>query len=197
MSNDKIIIGGVSFNKADIKSSEKIQKDGKTLNSVFLNDGTHVVFPNQSEGNQSTISQKNLVTSQPTIGYGLSWQNDYEIGPYIKQEDIEHPDKKVTTFERLSGAEITGTDAEDRYYLKGCNNTTVDVSQNDGKTDRVDVYKSTIRSESLFGDSTTFSTYDNEVKLGQDDVASTRNKNKDSFWDPTYKQTKGPATAND
>ena len=52
-----IKIGGVQFNKADIKSSEVIVKDGKKVNSVFLQDGTHIEFPTQSENNQSSVSQ--------------------------------------------------------------------------------------------------------------------------------------------
>ena len=45
--NNNINIGGVRFNKNDVQKSEIIKQDGKEMNSVFLNDGTQVVYPNQ------------------------------------------------------------------------------------------------------------------------------------------------------
>ena len=47
LDNNNINIGGVRFNKDDVQKSEVIKKDGKEMNSVFLNDGTQVVYPNQ------------------------------------------------------------------------------------------------------------------------------------------------------
>ena len=47
--NNNINIGGVKFNKTDVVKSEVVKKDGKELNSVFLRDGTKMVYPNQAE----------------------------------------------------------------------------------------------------------------------------------------------------
>ena len=64
-------IGGVTFNKADVKSSEVIVKDGKKINSVFLQDGTHVEFPNQSANNKSSVSQQNSIYNQASYGLDI------------------------------------------------------------------------------------------------------------------------------
>ena len=189
--NNSISIGGVKFNKADIKSSEVIKQDGKTMNSVFLKDGTHIVFPNQAEKNGSSVTQENLVTYKPKIDYGISWQNDFEPDFYIKNERTEHPDKKITTFNKMAGAQITGTENEDRYDLYGCNNSTVDVSQNDGKKDNVTV-KDHYKSTSLFG-SETFESSGNKVKLGDGDIATTK-KEHSGWLESKYKQVEGPKT---
>ena len=61
--SNSINIGGVKFNKADIKSAGTVEREGKTLNSVFLKDGTQVVFPNQSEKNESSVEQHNKTFS--------------------------------------------------------------------------------------------------------------------------------------
>ena len=44
--SNNINIGGVRFNKQDVAKVETIKQNGKVMNSVFLRDGTHMVFPN-------------------------------------------------------------------------------------------------------------------------------------------------------
>lgn len=115
-------IGGVNFRKNDVKSSEVIERDGEQLNSVFLNDGTHVVYPNQDETKNPTIAQYELENLGGSTHDNTSYY--YKTGNYS------------TDFERISGAEITGTDKRDTYVLRGCDNTKVDFSQQDGKRDK-------------------------------------------------------------
>ena len=112
-----INIGGVKFNKNDIKSSEKIQKDGFQLISVFMKDGTKVVFPNQSAKNESAITQNEIIKHHSS-GFKISM--DGNIEPAIGTPggiEIGGYDEKTgeyeTEFYRMKGAEITGTDKQD------------------------------------------------------------------------------------
>lgn len=191
--SNSINIGGVKFNKADIKSAGTVEREGKTLNSVFLKDGTQVVFPNQSEKNESSVEQHNHVTSKPVQKYGMhmSVDGEMEMGWYMGTERTEHPDKKVTTFNRMAKAEITGTENEDRYYLEGCKDSKVDVSQEDGYNDYVNVSDNT-RIKSLFS-TETYESSGNEVKLNYGDEAITKNDEK-GWFKPDYKKQTGPGT---
>lgn len=132
--NQSINIGGVRFNSQDIKKSEVIKQDGKEMNSVFLNDGTHIVFPNQDAKNDASIMQQNGHKSVPRENshYNRSLQF-YDI--------VEDPSFKETTFNKLDNAQITGTDGKDDYRLRGCKDTSVDISQDDGVEDKVSVRK--------------------------------------------------------
>ena len=58
--NNDVNIGGVNFRKDNIKSSEVIERDGEQFNSVFLNDGTHIVYPDQDTSKNSTVVQYDL-----------------------------------------------------------------------------------------------------------------------------------------
>ena len=181
-------IGGVTFNKSDVKSSEVVIKDGKKTNSVFLQDGTHLEFPNQSADNQSTVSQGNRTYIQPAYKWGYnirSGKHEY----HLTYETKEDPSKKVTNFQRMSGATITGTENEDTYNMYGCQNTTVDVSQNDGKSDIVTDSKG--HTGSIFG-GTDWSHDNNTFKLDDSDNATVV---QDTFL-PKDKHYKGKGTYN-
>lgn len=191
MSNNNVQtvkIGGVTFNKADVKSSEVIVKDGKKINSVFLQDGTHVEFPTQSDNNQSSVSQSNSTYTQPAYKWGYNFRSGkHEY--HLTYETKEDPSKKVTNFSRMSGATITGTENEDTYNLYGCSNSKVDVSQNDGKADTVRDSKD--HTGSLFG-GTDWTHDNNTFKLGESDNATVV---QDTFL-PKNKKYKGEGTYN-
>lgn len=143
--NNSISIGGVKFNKNDVAKSEVIKKDGKELNSVFLRDGTKMVYPNQSEKNESIVSMTDKTrTEKSPFGYSVTegeFVVDYGYDPTvinINKKEVKTGDVSVD-FYRVNGAEITGTKKEDDYTLYGCRNTKVDVSQKDGKVDVVDI----------------------------------------------------------
>ena len=143
--NNSISIGGVKFNKNDVAKSEVIKKDGKELNSVFLRDGTKMVYPNQSEKNESIVSMTDKTrTEKSPFGYSVTegeFVVDYGYDPTvinISKKEVKTGDVSVD-FYRVNGAEITGTKKEDDYTLYGCRNTKVDVSQKDGKVDVVDI----------------------------------------------------------
>lgn len=144
--NSDLNIGGVNFRKDDVKSSEVISREGEQLNSVFLNDGTHIVYPDQDASKNSTVVQYDL-----SKVYGSNQNGDF----YYKG-------LKSTDFERISGAEITGTDARDTYVLRGCDNTKVDFSQHDGKRDKV------IQKDSKYNGEK-YKSRNNTVTLGEKD----------------------------
>ena len=143
--NNNINIGGVRFNKNDVAKSEVIKKDGKELNSVFLRDGTKVVYPNQAEKNESVVSMTDKTkTEKSPFGYSVTegeFVVDYGYDPTVinlNKKEVKTGDVSVD-FYRINSAEITGTKKKDDYTLYGCRNTKIDVSQKDGKRDVVDI----------------------------------------------------------
>ena len=130
LDNNNINIGGVRFNKNDVQKSEVIKQDGKEMNSVFLNDGTQVVYPNQKAENDASIMQKN--------GTNFEWvPNDRSNNAAYKSVAKEDSSYKETTFNKLENAQITGTKGKDDYKLNDCKDTHVDISQDDGVKDNV------------------------------------------------------------
>ena len=105
----------------------------------------------------------------------------------------------------MNGAKITGTDKQDDYTLKGCRNTKVDVSQNDGARDVVTI-KDDDKNEhyrGIFGnrepvpsgnqhsvDGKVFVSGNNEVKQNKEDITYVR-KNNPSLWNGAYDEHKG------
>lgn len=115
--SNSVNIGGVRFNKNDVVKSEVIKQEGEVpKNSVFLRDGTQIVFPNQSAKNESLISIH---------------ANDDSGNPENKEFTVD--------FYRISNAEIIGTERKDEYILHGCKDSKVDVSQKDNKRDSVKI----------------------------------------------------------
>lgn len=133
--NNNINIGGVNFNKNDVQKSEIIkQQDGKEMNSVFLNDGTQVVYPNQKAENNASIMQ--------SFGKKSQWvPNDKPNNAAYKSVTVEDKSYKETTFSKLENAQITGTQGKDDYKLNDCKDTHVNISQDDGIKDKVTVDK--------------------------------------------------------
>ena len=130
LDNNNINIGGVRFNKNDVQKSEVIKQDGKEMNSVFLNDGTQVVYPNQKTENDASIMQKN--------GTKFEWvPNNKSNNAAYKSVAKEDSSYKETTFNKLENAQITGTKGKDDYKLNDCKDTHVDISQDDGVKDNV------------------------------------------------------------
>ena len=118
MSNN-ISIGGVKFNKHDVQKSEQIEKDGKVLNSVFLKDGTQIVFPEQKAEDKVSVEQ-----------YNSQHNNEYD--------DLNTANDYHTRIFHMSDAQVIGTKKEDEMYLFGCKNVNVDVS-NDYNRDYVQI----------------------------------------------------------
>lgn len=132
--NNNINIGGVNFNKNDVQKSEVIKQDGKEMNSVFLNDGTQVVYPNQKAENNASIMQG--------FGKKSEWvPNDRPNNAAYKSVTVEDQSYKETTFNKLENAQITGTQGKDDYKLNDCKDTQVNISQDDGIKDTVTIDK--------------------------------------------------------
>jgi len=148
---DKVFnIGGVQFNKNDVKKSEVINKDGQEINSVFLRDGTHVEFPTQNKENDAKVSVEEILKlNKSAIGFNVITK---ELAPNKIQRPWVVPlnDREIKTgdfqvkFERIDDAVITGTKNKDSYNLEGCKNSIVDLSQQDNNTDKVKIKKSVI-----------------------------------------------------
>ncbi|MBR2526547.1 hypothetical protein IKE67_08805 [bacterium] len=162
--NNTIIIGGVTFNKNNVKSSEVVVKDGQEINSVFLQDGTHIEFPTQSAENRASVSQSDTSSVEPDLRYGVNPLNG-EVEPHIWFEDVPDASRKQTLFEGFDGAVITGTDRQDSYTLRGCRNTEVDLSQDDGQAD-------TVTDEPSGGIFSRRNNTNNTYHLGDSDTAS-------------------------
>ncbi len=77
--NNIINIGGVRFDKKDVKSSEKIEQDGKVLNSVFLRDGTHMKYENQASKNESIVIVSDIVKRSSS---GLKMDRDGNVSMF-------------------------------------------------------------------------------------------------------------------
>lgn len=163
-------IGGVKFNTADIKSSGTVVKDGQELNSVFLQDGTHIEFPTQPAENEAAVSQDRSYTTigygYPNGGYNPTTGGGAADGPYFGTEQVTI---KGTYFERINGATITGTDKRDNYTLQGCSHTVVDLSQDDNQNDSVTDEAS--RTGSIFNGQR-WPHKDNTYHLGEGDEAT-------------------------
>jgi len=114
--NKKINIGEVSFKKGDVVKSETAQKNGQTINTVFLKDGTKLSFPEQDPKNNAGVS----IFGEQRFVYPIA----------------THTAQKVT-LKKLDNAEVTGTEKTDSYVLEGCRDSKVNVSQKDGKKDIV------------------------------------------------------------
>lgn len=210
--NDNISIGGVRFNKQDVQKSETIKQDGKVMNSVFLRDGTQMVFPNQAAKNESVVSMHDKVEKERS-GIGIDMNSGSVTVNYGQPGVIGLGDKEVKTgnvdidFYRLKDAQITGTNKQDDYSLHGCRDTKVDVSQNDGARDVVIIKDDTNEHpRGFFGnrepvpmanqhskDGKVFVSGNNEVKQNKEDVSYTKKENP-SFWNGRTEEHKGKGT---
>lgn len=211
--NNNINIGGVRFNKKDVAKFETIKQDGKVSNSVFLRDGTHMVFPNQAAKNESVVSMHDEVkTEKSPFGYSMS-SGEFGVDTGTDPTMINIGGKEVETgnvdidFYRLKNAQIIGTNKQDDYTLHGCRGTKVDVSQNDDARDVVKIKDDTNEHHrGLFGnrepvpfanqhskDGKVFVSGNNEVKQNKEDVSFTKKENP-SFWNGRTEEHRGKGT---
>lgn len=207
---NRISIGGVSFNKNDVKTSEVIKQDGKEMNSVFLRDGTHLVFPNQAGKNESYVQMTDKVKHKDgPVGYSLSDDKigiNYGVDPTmidISGKDVKTGDVSIG-FYRMKGAQISGTDKADDYLLSGCRDSKVDVSQDDNKDDVVTIKDDDSVEASLFGiklgknkwehsEDKIFVSADNQVSQNVDDATFVE-KDNPKFIEGKFTRTKGKGT---
>lgn len=182
---DTVNIGGVNFNKKAVKSSEKIKQGEKELNSVFLNNGTKLVYPNQDKNGKSEVKINEIKKTIPT-GMSISPNGTVNAGltpGSVPLNMTVGSGNYRTTFNNLIDTKVTGTDKKDTYNFKGCINTNVDMSQNDKKTDITS-----------FEDSDEYRSMNNQVKQNDEDVAGFINREKEGFFDSKYKKVKGSGT---
>jgi len=60
------------------------------MNSVFLNDGTHVEYPTQDADKNSQVSQRDYTYNKPTIKYGYNFRTG-NIEHYLSHEEVTDP----------------------------------------------------------------------------------------------------------
>lgn len=209
--NDNISIGGVRFNKQDVQKSETIKQDGKVMNSVFLRDGTKVVYPNQAGNNESMVVMSDK-TKKERSGVGIDMSSGNVTINYGQPGVMGLGDKEVKTgevdinFYRMNGAEITGTEKHDDYTLSGCQNTNVDVSQKDGSRDIVFVkddnnkYLETISGKKVkqeyqhSKEGKVFVSGNNQVSQNKEDSTFLKKDGKVGFLESRYNEHKGKGT---
>lgn len=215
--NNRVNIGGVSFNKDHVWSSEKVIENGKEINSVFLKDATEIRFPNQPKSNEAYVDSKMAekveyesrsvsytLNNRPVARRGTDWYyTDFnEKVPKgdewlittkrgkseTKTYEIGH-DK--TDFYRLNGATIIGSADSDDYTLRGCRNTTVDVSR-DGKADEVSIIDD-VDSKHKHSSGKNFKSGNNKVKQDDSDTTYTVNRNP-KWYQSSTKANRGEGT---
>lgn len=201
MADNNINIGGVNFNKNDVAKSEIVKSDdGKESYSVFLRDGTKMVYPKQADKNESVVSMFDK-TEKSSIGYSVAdgeFKIDYGTDPTMINPERKTGDVEID-FYRLNGAEVTGTNKKDDYTLHGCRNSKVDISQNDGKEDFVRIENDTNNhGRRLFSDEKVKGKYQhskdgklfisgkNEVKQNEHDETLVLNKNRKGISDAKF-----------
>jgi len=108
MPGDNIIIGGVSFRKRDVKSSEIKYQGGTNMNTVFLRDGTKIQFNDQTTENARVIIGTDTVNGK----HGIKFSN-------------------VSLFS------LQGTDNKDYYYLNNSSVHSFDLSGDTGNSDEL------------------------------------------------------------
>lgn len=209
MADNNINIGGVNFNKNDVAKSEIVKSDdGKESYSVFLRDGTKMVYPKQADKNESVVSMFDK-TEKSSIGYSVAdgeFKIDYGTDPTMINPKRKTGDVEID-FYRLNGAEITGTNKKDDYTLHGCRNSKVDISQNDGKEDFVRIENDTNNhGRRLFSDEKVKGKYQhskdgklflsgkNEVKQNEYDETLVLNKNRKGISDAKFNIHSGKKT---
>lgn len=205
----QINIGGVQFNKNDVAKTEVVkQKDGKISYSVFLRDGTKMVYPAQAGKNEALVSMKDKTQKSP-MGFSVmdgEFKMDYGTDPTMINPERKTGDVEID-FYRISGAQITGTNKKDDYTLRGCRNSKVDVSQNDDNYDSVVILDDTNRHGTKLStgekvqldnqhsqDGKVFLSGNNEVKQNTHDETFVPNKNRESIWDPKLLVKRGKGT---
>lgn len=205
----QINIGGVQFNKNDVAKSEVVkQKDGKVSYSVFLRDGTKMVYPAQANKNEAIVSMYDKTEKSP-MGYSVmdgEFKMDYGTDPTMINPERKTGDVEID-FYRINGAEITGTNKKDDYTLRGCRNSKVDISQDDKKIDSVHIMNDTNKhGEKLFTgekvplsnqhskDGKVFLSGNNEVKQNTKDETLLQNKNRKSIFDEKFFVKEGKGT---
>ena len=98
MAIDKIKIGNVQFDSADVAKSSVVYKNGEKLNCVFLKDGTKLTFKDQDNPRASVQTGRDMGTGRDGTG-----------------------------FSNIKGLTIEGTEKPEYYHLFNCDDPTVNV----------------------------------------------------------------------
>lgn len=115
MGENDISIGNVRFNKNDVqRHSVSVDKDGDSIYSVFLKNGTSIKFFKQEKGSKASV----------VVGYDTGNQNKYG-----------------TAFSGIQGLSIQGSNKDDYYHLSNCDYYNIDVRG--GGKDEVRIFNPT------------------------------------------------------
>lgn len=108
MAIDKITIGKVKFDAADVAKSSVIYRNGEKINCVFLQDGTKLTFKDQDNPRASVCTGHDMGTGRDGTG-----------------------------FSNIKGLTIEGTEKPEYYHLFNCDSPTVNVESGGGDIVRV------------------------------------------------------------
>ena len=106
---EKLSIGGVSFYKSDVKSYEVQNEGNSSLNTVFMKDGTKIVFSDHNPKNKASIM---MGTDSGSKRKGIQFSN-------VNLRSLE------------------GTDNKDYYYMLDSSSLNIDISRDYGNADIV------------------------------------------------------------
>ena len=141
--SDFKVIGGVKFNESSVKSSEKVIRRGLEYNSVYLNDGTNILFRDQDPENDAEVrdySAENRDSAEGKKKMNDIVENTMEK-PARTPKNLNLTEGRIV-FENINGGYIKGTYNEDDYVISGCQDMIIDVAQEDNKKDKVFLHDS-------------------------------------------------------
>lgn len=118
---EKLSIGGVSFYKSDVKSYEVKNQGNLTLNTVFMKDGTKVSFNDQDPKNKASIM---MGVDGATSKQGIKFSNVHLFS-------------------------LTGTNSKDYYYLSDSDVFNIDLGNDNGNPDELQLVYDDKTRESL------------------------------------------------
>ncbi len=122
---EKVNIGGVLFNKNEIKESRIRNKNGEKINTVFLKPGLKLEFPDQTDPNKKPTVE--------SMGLQDEWYNPDRS--HIIINDLENAkiygtknkDDHITMWGKSSGNEIFIDQKESWYVNKNMRHDTVEL----------------------------------------------------------------------
>ena len=117
---------------------KKINQDGQEYNSVFLKDGTKIVYPDQNPNNEASVyASETQVVVAARVNLAITHHN-YSI--HSSSNNQTNQLRTDTVIKGFNGGTVFGTENKDKYSIVGCENMTIDVSQNDGQKDYVTLF---------------------------------------------------------
>lgn len=124
---DPFLFGGVKVNRNEVASTRTVKENGKTQFIVNFKNGSTIKYPHQPIKQGAHIENGKYTPSGP--------------GRIFREPDVQE-----VNITNIYGAKFMGSNKRDQISLNGCNNCTIDVS-NDKTTDEVVIKDSSFKSQ--------------------------------------------------